>query len=212
MSPETLIPELPAALHGKRLIVVDVEGNGQRPSEIIEFAALPVDAGHGGAEADMRSWMVRPQKPITAMVTRKVHGIRDSDVADSPAWPEVAAEIAELLADRVLVAHNASVEHRVITAHLPCWQPPMVLDTLRLAKYVWLDLPGYGLDKLVAHAGIDPAGFAESGYHRAAYDTWCAWQLLLRLIEDGELDWVGLVKVAALPSFVSPDEPAGGLW
>lgn len=211
MSPDTLTPELPEALHGRRLIVVDVEGNGQQPPEIIELAALPIDADYG-IESDMLSWMIRPQKPITAMVTRKVHGIRDGDVADCPAWPEVAPQIAALLADRILVAHNASVEHRVITAHLPEWQPPMVLDTLRLAKYVWLDLPGYGLDKLVAHAGIDPAGFAESGYHRAAYDAWCAWQLLLRLIDDGELDWMGLLKVAALPGFAPAEEPDGGLW
>ena len=205
-------PELPTALHGKHLVVVDVEGNGQQPPEIIELAALPVDQDSGGAEADMRSWLIRPQKPITAMVTRKVHGIRDVDVADSPAWSDVAADIAALLADRTLVAHNASVEHRVLSAHLPEWQPPVVLDTLKLAKYVWLDLPGYGLDKLITHAGIDPGGFGGTGRHRAGYDAWCAWQLLLRLVEDGEMDWVGLVKVAALPGFATLNEPEGGLW
>lgn len=84
MSPDTLTPELPEALHGRRLIVVDVEGNGQQPPEIIELAALPIDADYG-IESDMLSWMIRPQKPITAMVTRKVHGIRDGDVADCPA-------------------------------------------------------------------------------------------------------------------------------
>lgn len=201
---------MPSVLHGKRLVVVDVEGNGQQPPEIIELAALPVD--DRAAESDMRSWLIRPQKPITAMVTRKVHGIRDADVAGSPAWPEVADEIAAVLEGRALIAHNASVEHRVLSAHLPQWAPPMVLDTLRLAKRVWPDLPGYGLDKLVAHAGIDAAGFADTGYHRAGYDAWCAWQLLCRLVADTALDWAGLVGVAALPEFTPDVEPEGGLW
>ncbi|MGW5053933.1 3'-5' exonuclease [Actinokineospora sp. NPDC004072] len=205
-------PELPAALRGRRLVVVDVEGNGRQPPEIIELAALPVDDTHRGLEADMRTWLIRPRTPINPLVTRKIHGISNTDVADSPAWADVSDEIAALLHDRVLVAHNASVEFTVITAHLPHWRPPMVLDTLKLAKHLWPDLRGYGLDKLAAHTGIDPAGFAASGHHRAAYDTWCAWRLLLHLIDDGQLDWTGLLKTAALPAFAPPPEPEGGLW
>lgn len=203
--------ELPAALRGRRLVVVDVEGNGQPSPEIIELAALPIDTDHSGVETDMRTWLIRPRQPITAMVTRKVHGIRNQDVAGCPAWAEVADDIARLLHGRTLVAHNASVEHRVIGAHLPDWRAPLVLDTLRLAKHVWPGLPAYGLDKLVAHARIDPAGFAAAGHHRAAYDTWCAWQLLQRLLADSDLDWTRLVTAAALPGTAS-DEPEGGLW
>lgn len=208
----TPVPHLPAALHGQRLVVVDIEGNGQQPPEIIEFAGLPVDDERRGTEEGMRSWLIRPRTHIHPMVTRKVHGISDADVADCPAWVDVSGEIAALLDGRVLIAHNASVELRVISTHLPDWRPPMVIDTLKLAKHVWLDLPGYGLDKLVAHTGIDPVRFGESGYHRAAYDAWCAWQLLLRLVDDGELDWSGLVEAAALPGFTQVKEPEGGLW
>ncbi|MGX7829774.1 3'-5' exonuclease [Actinokineospora sp. 24-640] len=204
--------ELPAALRGRRLIVVDVEGNGRQPPEIIELAALPLDTDHTGVETDMRTWLIRPRQPITAMVTRKVHGIRDQDVADCPAWPEVADDIARLLHGRTLVAHHASVEHRVIGAHLPDWRPPLVLDTLRLAKHVWPDLPAYALDTLVAHAGINPAGFAATGRHRAAYDTWCAWQLLHRLLTDSDLDWTELITAAALPGTAPAEDPEGGLW
>ena len=35
----------PPVLAGKRLIVVDVEGNGQQPPEIVELAAVPIEDG-----------------------------------------------------------------------------------------------------------------------------------------------------------------------
>ena len=200
----------PDALAGKRLAVVDIEGNGQQPPEIIEIAVLPVD--DAGDINVMRHWMIKPEKPITRIVTGKVHGISNADVADCPVWGDVADDVESLLSDRILVAHSAVVEHRVIGAHLPQWRPPLVLDTLRLAKRVWPDLAGYGLDKLVQHAQIDTDAVADERYHRARYDAWCAWQLLVRLVEVSTLDWVSLVKVAALREAVPLDELEGGLW
>lgn len=202
---------LPAALQGQQLIVVDVEGNGQQPPEIIEIAVLPVDGEVQGEH--LRSWMIRPERPINAMVTRKVHGISNEDVAQCPPWSVVATEVEPLLTGRTLVAHNASVELKVLTAHLPAWKPPMVLDTLRLAKHVIPSLSGgYGLDNIVRAIELDTSGIEEQRYHRAGYDTWCAWKLLLTLIELGTLDWDRLVNVAALPGFVPLSEPEGGLW
>ncbi|MEV0033779.1 3'-5' exonuclease [Nocardia sp. NPDC050793] len=187
---------VPHAFTGKALAVVDVEGNGRTPAEIIEIAVLPITLGSAQA-TDMRSWLIRPTAPITPIVTRKVHGITNADVAECPTWREVRPDVQAALGDRVLVAHNANVEHRVLSAHLPGWAPPMVLDTLRLAKAVWPGLPRYGLDKLIDHAELDTAALAEQGYHRAAYDTWAAWQLLRRLVGDSGLDWDGVVRAAA---------------
>lgn len=205
---------LPAALTGRQLAVVDVEGNGQQPPEIIEIAVLPVD--HVDTEMSgehLRSWMIRPERPINAIVTRKVHGISNDDVADCPPWSSVATEVEPLLTDHTLIAHNASVELNVLTAHLPDWKPPMVLDTMRLAKHVFPNLGGgYGLDNLVRAVELDTSGINEQRYHRAGYDTWCAWKLLLALIELGKVDWDRLVNVAALPGFLPPEEPKGGLW
>ncbi|SHF64024.1 3'-5' exonuclease [Streptoalloteichus hindustanus] len=188
---------LPAALRGQKLAVVDVEGNGQQPPEIIDIAVLPV---HGEATAEhLRAWMIRPERPINPLVTRKVHGISDKDVAHCPPWSTVAAEVEQLLTGRTLIAHNASVELNVLSAHLPRWKPPMVLDTLRLAKRVLPNLAGgYGLDNLLRVAKVDTSGVTEQRRHRASHDTWCAWTLLLTLIEIGGLDWERLVQASLL--------------
>lgn len=203
---------VPSALAGRDLVIVDVEGNGQNPPEIIEFAALLINGWMVGAD-DMRSWLIRPLKKITPIVTRSVHGIRDSDVADCPPWSEVAPTIATVMEGRVLVAHGAHVERRVIGAHLPDWQPPAVLDTMRLAKRVWPGLTRYSLAALAGHARLDLTAVADQRPHRAAYDTWCAWQLLCALIDHGNLDWPRLLDAATLPEpAAAPSDQQGGLW
>jgi DNA polymerase III epsilon subunit-like protein len=198
---------VPPALRGQHLAVVDVEGNGQQPPEIIEMALLIVD----GETTKLRSWLIRPERPISSFVTRKVHGISNSDVAGSPVWSDVADDIAAALSDRTLVAHHATVEHSVLSAHLPAWRPPLVLDTLRLAKHILPGLKSYGLDHLVEEASIDTSGL-DGQRHRAGYDAWCAWHLLCALVERNGLDWWELVKVAALPGFMLPAKHEGGLW
>lgn len=207
-----MITPFPDALVDRRLAVVDVEGNGQHPPEIVEIAILPVDdAGVRGI--DMRTWLIRPEKPISPLVTRKVHGINNEDVANCPPWTAIAGEVQDLLTDRALVAHGAHVEHRVLTAHLSTWRPPMVLDTVRLAKHLWPGIQGgYGLDHLIEYAKLDTSGINDQRRHRAGYDAWCAWRLLLTLVEQSMLDWASLVTIAALPEFAPPDEPEGGLW
>ncbi|GAA1313684.1 hypothetical protein GCM10009634_82950 [Saccharothrix xinjiangensis] len=190
-------------------MVVDVEGNGGQPPRIVEIAVLPVDGPVTGQE--LRTWLVRPAEPITGHA-RRVHGIDNRDVDGKPPWPQVAGEVAPLLKGRTLLAHNAATEYRVLGAHLPKWRPPMVLDTLRLARHLWPGLPGYSLGELVAHARLDVGGTTEQRPHRAGYDAWCTWLLLLALLDDSGLDWDGLVRTAALKDFQPSEEPGEGLW
>ncbi|WP_433709682.1 exonuclease domain-containing protein [Nocardia sp. CA-084685] len=202
---------VPNALHGKDFAVVDVEGNGQTPPEIIEIAILAV-SGETVEADEMRSWLIRPARPITPIVTRKVHGITNTDVAECPTWPEVSDKIEATLTDRILIAHNANLERRVISEHLPGWTPPMVLDTLKLAKTVWPGIGGYALEKLVTHAELDTTAISDQGHHRAGWDTWAAWQLLVRLVDDSGFGWDELVQAAAPAEFIQPREPEGRLW
>jgi exodeoxyribonuclease X len=207
-APPPAAPPLPAVLEGHPLVVVDIEGNGGQPPQIVEIAVLPVDGPVTGG--DLRSWLVRPSSPITS-IARRIHGIGNQEVERKPRWHGVSHDIHQALTGRTLIAHNAGTEYRVLRAHLPGWQPPMVLDTLTLAKHVWPDLPGYGLDKLVAHADLDTTGVGEQRPHRAGYDTWCAWLLFRTLVDQAGLDWDDLVRTAAHANF-QHDHAQDGLW
>lgn len=192
-------------LRDTRLAVVDVEGNGAQPPEIVELAVLPIDHGQ---PRELCSWLVRPSTPITAIVTRKVHGISNNDVADCPAWPAVAETVSANLSGRILVAHNASVERSVLATHLPGWEPPAVIDTLRLARHVWPDLGRHSLDALAEHARIDMTSIPGKR-HRAGYDAQLTWQLLKLLIDSAAQPWHDILSVAAMPSPPAQEE---GLW
>jgi DNA polymerase III epsilon subunit-like protein len=217
-----LTSPLPPVMDGQKLVVVDVEGNGQREPEIVEIAALLISGPTPAQPSDLRTWLVRPQQPITPIVTRKVHGIRNEDVADSPFWRDVAADVADTLGSRVLVAHNASVERGILATHLPDWEPVLVLDTMRLARAIWPGLAGYALERLVAHANITPPP-PEPGQrpHRAGYDAMMAAELLILLISraaQNGLGWDEIVEIARSPHSArdtgtgTGKPPQEGLW
>ncbi|MGH3925767.1 MAG: hypothetical protein ACRDTT_23395, partial [Pseudonocardiaceae bacterium] len=48
-----------------RLLVVDVEGNGATPPDLVEVAALPVRAGTPDTR-NAGAWLIRPPTPVTA--------------------------------------------------------------------------------------------------------------------------------------------------
>jgi DNA polymerase III epsilon subunit-like protein len=172
-------------------LVVDVEGNGAHPPDLVELAAVPILRGQIGP---VRSWLVQPDTPITP-IARRIHGIRNRDVADQPRFHDVREQvIAALTADAAgsdpggitIVGHNVAIDVEVLTRKLPGWRPDHVVDTLRMSRAVRPDLASHKLGALVdaLDLAVDlPAGLTP---HRAAYDALVAARLLTRLaVEAG---------------------------
>ncbi len=153
------------------LVVIDVEGDGQQPPDLVEFAAVPIT---GGIIGEPRSWLVRPQTKITWQA-RKVHGISDADVADQPGFDAIADEVRHELGDVLPAGHNVRVDLGVMTRKLPDWSPAEAFDTLRMARAAW-SLPSYKLSALVEH--------------RATYDALVTARLLVDLAShSGPQPW-----------------------
>ncbi len=144
-------------------VVVDAEGSGHRPPELIEFAAMQ---GQGTGIHPVHSWLIRPKQPISPFAAR-VHGITDSDVTGAPTLDNVSRDILEIINDRHLVAHNASVEKNILSRELPGWRPTGIVDTIALSKKAFPGLPSYGLDALAEHLHIQAPG----SRHRASHDV-----------------------------------------
>lgn len=173
--------DLTASWQRYRYAVVDVEGNGQQPPDLVELAVVPIWEGRIGTA---RQWLVRPPRPITPMA-RRIHKISNADVADRPPVSAVAHEIRSALTGAVLVAHNAPVDLSVITREL-AYTPEHVIDTLRLARRLAPGLPSYRLGSLIEHFGLagDEDDLPEQTAHRAGYDALTCARLLTVLAQD----------------------------
>ncbi|MFJ3405412.1 exonuclease domain-containing protein [Promicromonospora sp. NPDC090134] len=147
-------------------VVVDVEGSGAQPPQLVELALVPV---HQGGIRSARTWLVRPPEPITWQA-RRVHGISNDDVTDAPRAEEVAEEVLEALGDSILVGHAVHVDVAVLSRALPGWAVPDMIDTPRLARRAF-DLPSYSLSSLVRHRRLDAGMPPGMRLHRAGYDA-----------------------------------------
>ncbi|WP_110945874.1 3'-5' exonuclease [Streptomyces avicenniae] len=190
-----------------RLMIVDVEGNGAAPPDLVEIAVLPLTGGVPHP-ATARAWLIRPPVPVTPFATR-VHKLDNAHLADCPPWSAVAAEVGALLGTAWICAHNASVEYKTLRRHLPDWKPDGVLDTLRLSRATLPDAPGHNLDALIEHLDLDLSQ-APGQRHRATFDAYAAARLLLRLAENYPT-WEGLAEAARLPGVPEPEAPPT-LW
>jgi DNA polymerase III subunit epsilon len=138
-------------------LAVDVETNGLAADlcEMTEVGAVLV----GGGELHER-WesLVRVERPLSRGIQRFT-GITQQMVDAAPPPEEVLPSIAELVRGRVLVAHNASFDSRVLQqAFERCgleWPDPPVLCTVALGRR-FAPLAGrLGLSRLADHLGIE---------------------------------------------------------
>lgn len=126
-------------------VVVDVEGNGRQPPDLVELAAVPIV---GGVIGEPLSWLVKPDAPIKHFATR-IHGLTNKDVADCPSFDAISGNVLAALDADALVAHNAHVDLGVLSRKLPDWESPEVFDTLKLARRLVPGLDSYRLGSLV---------------------------------------------------------------
>ena len=160
-----------------RYAVVDVEGNGQQPPDLVEVAVVPVAAGIIGAPA---SWLVKPPRPVSRIAAR-IHGLTNEALAAAPAFADIESEVREALDADVLVAHNAHVDVGVLRRHLGGWECPEVLDTLKLARRLLPGQVSYKLGALVTAFSLAdglPSGLVP---HRATFDALVTARLFVRL-------------------------------
>jgi len=170
-------------LSGARLLALDTETTGMRPSDgaaLVEVASVALDDGAIGA-----TWssLVNPGRPIPPDASR-VHGITDEMVAEAPEPAAIAGCLRAACGDLPLVFHNAPFDLPFLR-ELMCrsGQPPLtnpVVDTLGLARGLY-EGGGNSLGALAARFGLPP-----QPAHRALGDALTTAHLFLRLVRRWE--------------------------
>lgn len=145
-------------------------------AEIVELAILDQ---HG---AVLLESLVKPAMPVPAAASA-VHGLTDADLENAPAWPAVATAVGELVRGRVLVAHNAPFDERMLSQSggrhaLPAPAPRGWECTLALLS----DVNGGRWPCTSQWRCPEPWPAETVGWpHRAAYDAACALNVLRAL-------------------------------
>ena len=162
--------------------VIDVEGNGASPPEIVELAMVQIS--HGEVLDRQRHYFIRPEKPISPHVTR-IHGITNEDVAAAPPFEDIVDELMRWLDGAAIVGHNVKVEVDILTRSLPDWSPTQAIDTLRLARLVLPELASHSLENVGAALGLTEQARRRSGqgHHSALFDATLTALVFLDLTE-----------------------------
>jgi DNA polymerase-3 subunit epsilon len=152
-----LVTLLEEAIATAEFLVVDTETNGLGGDacELTEVGAVLVG---GGELHDRFSSLVRCNRPLGRGIQRFT-GITQEMLADAPGLEEVLPAISELLQGRVLVAHNAPFDRRVLRRGFELigleWPNPPVLCTAALARKLLPLQNRRGLGVLADALGIE---------------------------------------------------------
>lgn len=96
--------------------VIDFETTGlvpERGDRVVEVGIVLVDA-FGNVERDWTT-LVNPQRDVGAT---HIHGLKAAELLDAPEFDEIADDVLDLVAGRVVVAHNATFDMRFLQSEL----------------------------------------------------------------------------------------------
>ncbi|WP_126635599.1 TerD family protein [Embleya hyalina] len=131
--------------------VVDVETTGLRSSDRIVSVAVEVLDRHGTV-TDRWSTLVDPGRDPGPV---HIHGLTAERLAGAPTFDRVAEDLAEYLAGRVFVAHNAPFDWQMLTSEYrrlgTAWPMERRLCTMALARHLELPVGDYRLATLAEH-------------------------------------------------------------
>ncbi|EGD42160.1 DNA polymerase III, epsilon subunit [Nocardioidaceae bacterium Broad-1] len=174
--------------------VLDVETTGLDPyrDRVIQVAIRQI-AADGTAESEWET-LVNPGAGVDPGPV-EVHGLTTADLAGAPPFRDVAATIAERLAGRVFVAHNAAFDWAFVAVESDRAGVRLeVLDwlcTMRFAKALALDVPDKSLATIAAYYAVE-----QLKAHDAGDDTRVAAEILLRELADADRAGLMLPLVA----------------
>lgn len=184
--------------------IVDIETTGSYAAGngITEIAIVIHD---GKKVLNFYETLVNPQQHIPIFI-QSLTGITNAMVANAPLFDEVAAQVHELLQDKIFVAHNVNFDYSFIRHHLA--QRGYELDlkklcTVRLSRKIMPGLAGYSLGKLCHQLNIDLAN-----HHRAGGDALATAELFRMLVEQDEQKVIaGMLKGRNREQYLPPHLP-----
>lgn len=157
-----------------KFAVVDLETTGGT-AEVGRITEIGIVLLDDCAVVKTYSALVDPGMPIQPFV-QNLTGITDEMVRGKPQFASIAEEVAELLQDRIFVAHNVQYDIKFMRTELrrACIKiDPPRLCTVKISRRFFPGLPSYSLHKLTESLELP-----EFNHHRALDDAMAAAEIL----------------------------------
>jgi DNA polymerase-3 subunit epsilon len=164
---------------------IDFESAGIRKGGTDVAVQIGVAHMRGGAIGETFTSYLATDQDIT-WSAQKVHGIRKEDLVDAPALTMLWPRLKSLMEGNWIVAHGAATEKRFLRA-FPFHGFGPWIDTLKLSRAAWPELPSYALGDLIGSLGLEEElravhpGFR---WHDALSDALASLILLRRIIAE----------------------------
>lgn len=144
-------------------VVIDFETTGydRRFDEIIEMAAIKIK---NDCVVDSFDSFIKPEIPIDGFIT-ELTGITNEMVANAPAIGTMIPRFLDFIENLPLVGHFVSFDVNFLCENTSETINNNYIDTLRLSRKLYPELPHHRLRDMVQYLDI-PA----KGYHRSLYD------------------------------------------
>lgn len=159
-------------------VALDVETTGFSPifNELIEVSAIKYE---DNKKIDSLTTLIKPKGDLPEEIT-KLTGITIEMLKDAPSCEEVMPKLIDFIGNNKIVAHNANFDYSFLqNKSNNSFAKNEVIDTLKLSKKMYPNLPNHKLNTISKEIGI-----TEDGYHRAEFDTECCAKIYIKYLED----------------------------
>ncbi len=184
-------------------VVVDVETACSRVSSICQIGIVGFK---DGAEVFAYETLVDPLDHFSSFNTR-IHGISCDHVVGAPTFGDIHAIVDEHLAGRITVAHSFFDKGALGAAcaiHERAGIETTWLDSVRVAKRAWPELPSHRLNVLTKFLGV------RHKHHDALSDARAAGMVIVRAIEHTGIELAGWLSPNTARRGQAPKPAASG--
>lgn len=163
-----------------RFAAIDFEtANWQRTS----VCAVGVVAMDGGEVEERFYSLICPAPNYYSRKNTQIHGLTRADTDDAPAFPTVWREIAPMVKDIPLVAHNSMFDEGCLKAVFALYEMSYpdyrFYCTYRLSRKFFKGLENYQLHTVSAHCGYDL-----TNHHHALADAEAAAVIMQEILRQ----------------------------
>ncbi len=191
----------PALAGSLDFVVIDVETACSRVSSICQIGIVGF---RGGAIAFEYETLLDPRDHFSSFNTR-IHGIGADHVLGKPCFADVHDVVNVHLAGRTTVAHSY-FDKRALAAACRMHDCKMVettwLDSVRVAKRAWPELPSHKLNVVSKHLGISLR------HHDALSDARAAGMIVVKAIDHTGIPLAGWLAPTARQRAAPAPPPA----